>query len=253
MAEEDEDQQTEGNEPEPSEPEPDPEPSAETSSGEDGRFTQEQLNSIVQDRVRREREKIEEELQSAGFESLEEAREAKQKLEERREQELKEKEQYKELLEKKEQEYQQELQEKEQRLQELERQRRNERLSKRVMTAAQEKGAVNPQQIARLVRDQVDIDDDGNVVAVNADGTPRLTDDGSKMPPEELVEDFLDDNPHFRKAASGRGAGGGPNDEPGGAPDADGFDPSKKDDPEHLLEHKDELLEKAREGEIDVF
>lgn len=253
MDDEAEDQQTEGDEPdapstadaEGSEPEPEA-----TSSGQ---FTQDQVNSIVQDRVQRERQQFEQQLKELGFEDLEDVRELKEKEKQRREQELKEKEKYKELLEQKEQEWQEELQEREQRLQKLEQERRREKVTTRLLTAAQEKGAVDPEQVAHLVRDQVDLDDDGNVVAVDNDGTPRLSDDGSPMSPETLVEEFLDDNDHFKQAASGRGAGGGPNDEPGGASNEEGFDPSKKHDPDHLLEHEEEIIEKAKKGEIEVL
>lgn len=236
--------------------EPDGSGSADDGGSDDGPggIPQDQVNAIVQDRLERERQRLRQEMkEKAGVEDLDEVQQLREELKERREQELKEQEQYKELLEEKREEWEQKLSEKDQRLQELERERRREKVTSRLLSAAQKKGAINPDQVARLVRDQVDVDDDGNVVAVDDDGTPRLDDDGSTLSPEALVEDFLDDNDHFREAASGRGAGGGPNDDPGGASEGEGFDPSKKDDPDHLLEHKDEILEKAKKGEVDVL
>lgn len=248
MAEED-DQQTDDSTSTSDDDASDPEGSGTSEAG----IPQEQVNAIVQDRLEREREKFREELQEAGFDSLEEAKELREKVEERREQELKEKEKYQELLEKKKQEWQEELAEKEQRLQQLKHERRQEKVNSRLLSAAQKKGAIDAEQVARLVDDQVDVDEDGNVYVVDGEGGPRLDDDGNRMDPEQLVEEFLSENEHFREAASGRGAGGQspPDNE---APARGDLSPEqiKEMSPDEMRANRDEIIRKLKAGEIDA-
>jgi hypothetical protein len=250
MADEDDDQQTDDSTQEPDDDAPAPEGDG---NSEPGGIPQEQVNAIVQDRLEREREQFREELHELGFSDLDEVRELKEQIEERREQELKEKEKYKELLEKKKGEWEEKLSEKEKRLEKLERERRRERVNSRLLSAAQKKGAIDAEQVARLVDDRVDVDDDGNVFVVDGEGGPRLDDDGNRMRPEQLVEEFLSDNEHFREAASGRGAGGQspPDHEP---PARGDLSPEKIKEmsPDEMRAHRDEIIEKLKSGEIEA-
>lgn len=228
--------------------------SADTGEGRDV-VPQDQVNTIVQERVERarqkERERFNEQLQEAGFEGLDEVKETKEQLEEKREEELREKEQYKELFEKKREEFEQKVSELQQRNQELESRFREQRVERELLDAAQRNEAVSPHQVARLLRGNVSLDDDGQPVVVDDEGNTQLGDDGNPMRPADLVDDFLDDNPHFKQAADGRGAQGTPND--GGEPaGSEGYDPSKKTDPDHLLEHEDEIAEKVESGELSM-
>ncbi|MFB6374494.1 MAG: hypothetical protein ABEN55_15550 [Bradymonadaceae bacterium] len=217
---------------------------------EGGTLTQEQVNAIVQDRLERERKQFRQQLQEMGFEDLEEVRELKEQRKEEREEELKEQEKYKELLEQREQEFQEELSEKEQRLQELEQERQRERKVTELMAAGQKHGAVDAEQVAKLLRDRVDVED-GDVVVVDDDGEPILAEDGSYKGADTLVEDFLEENPHFKRAASGEGAGGGP--AGGDAPEQGNVDLERAaNDQDYYREHRDEIRRKVQNGEVDV-
>ena len=67
--------------------------------------------------------------------------------------------------------------------------------------------AVNPEQVAVLVRQYIKTDDNGNLVIVNAEGQPRLNAASKPMTGEELFKEFLDNNQHLVKASGSTGAG----------------------------------------------
>lgn len=67
--------------------------------------------------------------------------------------------------------------------------------------------AVNPEQVAVLIRQHMKTDDNGNLTVVNADGLPRLNAANKPMTEDELFKEFLDGNPHLVKASGSAGAG----------------------------------------------
>lgn len=67
--------------------------------------------------------------------------------------------------------------------------------------------AVSPEQAAYLIRQHLKTDDNGNLLVVNAEGTPRLNADNKPMTENELFKEFLDGNPHLVKASGNSGAG----------------------------------------------
>jgi hypothetical protein len=69
-----------------------------------------------------------------------------------------------------------------------------------LLNAASSRRAVNPQQVVRLLKDQIRLGSDGEVEIVGDDGTVRYNDKGSTMTVEDLVEEFLTTNPHFISA-----------------------------------------------------
>ena len=73
--------------------------------------------------------------------------------------------------------------------------------------------AVNPEQVATLVRLQTKTDDDGHLVVINASGAPRNNGEGNPMTAEELVADYLKENQHLVKASGNTGSGGQGNQE----------------------------------------
>lgn len=216
-------------------------------------FSQEDIDAIVEKRLARERQKYESQLSELGFESFDDIKELKEREKKRRREELEKKEKYKQLLEETQQEKDQQISELQQQLNQIQNNYHRERAQRRLIEAANEAGALKPRQIARLLEDRIRLED-GRVQVVGEDGSPRITKSGDDMTPEELVVEFLNENDHFKRAAGGRGAGGGPNGNPGGSgKKPKGFDPAKKSDPDHLIENLDEVLEKARKGEIKVF
>ena len=67
--------------------------------------------------------------------------------------------------------------------------------------------AVNPEQVAVLIRQHIKTDDNGHLVIVNAEGQPRLNAASKPMTEDELFKEFLDNNQHLVKASGSTGAG----------------------------------------------
>ena len=76
-----------------------------------------------------------------------------------------------------------------------------------LLSSASTKKAINPEQVVRLVRDQVKMSETGSVEVIDQkSGQTRYTDTGESMTVDGLVEEFLKTNPHFVQAGP---AGGG--------------------------------------------
>ncbi len=70
-----------------------------------------------------------------------------------------------------------------------------------LLSSASTKKAINPEQVVRLVRDQVKMSDTGSVEVIDQkSGQTRYTDTGESMTVDGLVEEFLKTNPHFVQA-----------------------------------------------------
>lgn len=68
-----------------------------------------------------------------------------------------------------------------------------------VNTAAQF-GAVNPQQVRQLLKPHLRLAESGEVEVIDDKGTVRYSDQGQPFRVEDLVREFLDQNPHFKSA-----------------------------------------------------
>ena len=68
-----------------------------------------------------------------------------------------------------------------------------------VNTAAQF-GAVNPKQVQALLKPNLRLGESGEVEVLDEKGTVRYTDKGQPFRVEDLVKEFLDQNPHFKAA-----------------------------------------------------
>lgn len=76
-----------------------------------------------------------------------------------------------------------------------------------LINAASTKRAVNPEQVARLVRDNVRMSETGEVEIVDPKtGQTRYTDNGDALTVDGLVSEFLQTNPHF--VTAGQPGGG---------------------------------------------
>lgn len=76
-----------------------------------------------------------------------------------------------------------------------------------LISAASAKRAVNPDQVARLVRDNVKMLDTGEVEVVDPKtGQTRYTENGDPLTVDGLVSEFLNTNPHF--VSAGQPGGG---------------------------------------------
>jgi len=77
-----------------------------------------------------------------------------------------------------------------------------------LLNAASTKKAINPEQVVRLIRDQVKMSDTGDVEVVDPKtGKTKYTEKGDPYSVEIAVEEFLRNNPHFVTAGpSGSGS-----------------------------------------------
>ena len=76
-----------------------------------------------------------------------------------------------------------------------------------LINAASTKKAVNPEQVARLVRENVRMSESGEVEVVDPKtGQTRYTDNGDPLNIDGLVGEFLQSNPHF--VSAGQPGGG---------------------------------------------
>ena len=64
-------------------------------------------------------------------------------------------------------------------------------------SAAAKYRAVNADQVKALLKNNLRLNQDGEVEVVDAKGSVRYTDKGSAYGVEDLVREFLDSNPHF--------------------------------------------------------
>lgn len=67
--------------------------------------------------------------------------------------------------------------------------------------------AVKPDQVEKLVSENISLGDDGNLKVVDDKGTMRLNEAGAPLSVKAFLEGFLQDNPHL-VAASGRSGTG---------------------------------------------
>ena len=96
---------------------------------------------------------------------------------------------------------------KDQRIDQLHNQLSFIKVDNELISSASKYKAINPEQVVRLVKDQVKLNDTGDVEVVDKNGTPRYAESGELLTVDNLVKEFLDSNPHFISAGpSGSGA-----------------------------------------------
>lgn len=66
-----------------------------------------------------------------------------------------------------------------------------------LLSAAAQFRAVAPEQVKALLSSNVRLNDDGEVEVIDAKGAVRYTDAGDPLKVDELVNEFLKQNPHF--------------------------------------------------------
>ena len=78
-----------------------------------------------------------------------------------------------------------------------------------LINASSKARAVSPDHVAQLLRNQLKLDETGQVVVLDTDGKPMYTDSAEPMSVDALVEGFLASNQYFKAAGpSGTGSQG---------------------------------------------
>ena len=90
-----------------------------------------------------------------------------------------------------------------------------------LLNAASKHRAVNPEQVVKLVREQVKMSETGQVEVVDpVSGNTRYTETGTPLDVELAVQEWLNANPHMMSAGPA-GSGSKSNTSPDGAPQVD--------------------------------
>lgn len=167
---------------------------AETNSQDLRTFTQDEVDAIVKARLAKQSKKYEE-VDMSEYRSLKKAAEEKE-LEER-----KARGEFEKIL-------QEQKQKHDQQLAALKGQLHKEKVEGSLLKVAGSRNAVNPEQVASLLRNNVKLGDDGEVYVLNENGEIAYdTDAATPLGVDKLVNSFLDANPHFLRAGpSGSGS-----------------------------------------------
>ena len=169
---------------------------AESQAGKSG-FTQEDIDRIVKERLGRERSKLMKQYEGVDVDKYRQLIDAEEK---KQTEEQAKRGQFEEILKST-------VGKKDQAIQNLQKELQAIKVDGAVLNAASGRKAVNPQQVVRLLKDQIRLNESGQVEVVDDNGSVRYTDDGTAMTADELVNEFLSANPHFVGAGpSGTGS-----------------------------------------------
>ena len=159
-------------------------------------FTAEQLENIVQRRLDRYKKSVSNKLDGIDIE------EAKKLIEEKKLKELeiaKQRGEFDKVLK-------ETVSKKDSKIQSLETELKRIRIDETLVNVASGMKAVKPAEVKQLLRSNVRLNDQGSTEVINEDGTPRYSEKGDPMSVNELVAEYLKNNPHH-VSSSPSGAG----------------------------------------------
>jgi len=160
-------------------------------------FTQDELNNIVERRLAKERGSMYKKL---GVEDLDIAINAVKTQKEAEEKQRIQKGEFEEILKTRTQEFNKEKQN-------LESQLKDIKINKSLLSSASKNKAINPDQVVELLKDNIKLNETGNVEILDKNGLARYNKLGELLTTDELVQEFLTQNPHFVSATpSGSGS-----------------------------------------------
>ena len=159
-------------------------------------FTQDEVNSMIEKRLKREQSKYSE----VNVDEYKEMKAAKDKAENDR---LMKRNEFDKILQKQKEKYDSETQSLRQKLESIQ-------LDGALTNAAVQHKAVNPQHVTNLLRQNVRLDEEGNVLVLDGEGQVRYNQETAKpYSIDDLVTEFVGSNPYFRSASpSGTGSQG---------------------------------------------
>ena len=114
-----------------------------------------------------------------------------------------------------------------------------------ILNAASKYRAVSPEQVAKLVKDNVKLNDAGEVEVWGDNNAPKYNEKGDLLSVDEYIKEFLVSNPHFASAGPA-GTGGKSNTQPDGIKDVD-ISNLDMNNPSHRKVYKD-LKAKSTSG-----
>lgn len=160
-------------------------------------FSQDDLDRIVKDRLDRERKKITKQYEGVDVSKY---REMMQAEEEARLEQQKARGEFEKVL-------QETVAKKDTAISQLQTELHSIKVDGALLNAASAGRAVNPQQVVSLLKNKTRLSETGDVEVLDDTGNVRYTDQGVAMNTNDLVNEFLQQNPHFISAGpNGSGA-----------------------------------------------
>ena len=159
-------------------------------------FTEDEMNEIVRKRLAKERGIMYKKL---GVDDLEVALNAVKTQKQAEEAQKIQKGEFEEILKTRTQEFNKEKEN-------LESQLRDIKINKSLLSSASRNKAINPDQVVELLKTNMQLNESGNVEILDKNGVTRYNKAGELLTTDELVQEFLTQNPHFVSATpSGSG------------------------------------------------
>ena len=172
-------------------------PKQETKETPVNKFSEEQVNEIVKSRLAKERASMYNKL---GVEDLDTAINAVKLQKEADEKSKIQKGEFEKILKEK-------SEESEKRISSLQTELRDIKVNKALLSSASKNKAINPDQVVELLNKNIKINESGNVEILDKNGIARYNSKGELLTTDELVQEFLTQNPHFVSATpSGSGS-----------------------------------------------
>jgi hypothetical protein len=180
-------------------------------------FSQAELDRVVADRIARERRKFEKRYEGIDPEYY---NELSQKAEKEKQDKLKAKGEFEQILK-------QQAEKSQAQISQLMDQVKTIKVDGALLDTASKYKAVNPGQVVKLVKEQVRMNEAGDVEIVDPKtGQVKYKDDGNHYTIDDLTKEFLTANPHFVEATP---AGSGTTSKIGDAGGGEKLDISKLD------------------------
>ena len=160
-------------------------------------FTEDDVNNIVKQRLAKERASIYKKL---DVEDLETAIEAVANQKKAEEQTKIQKGEFEQILKEKSEEFNKKYTSLESELKDI-------KINKAILSSASKNRAINPDQVVELLKHNLKLNEEGQVEILDKNGIARYNSKGELLTTDELVNEFLTQNPHFVTATpSGSGS-----------------------------------------------
>ena len=173
------------------------EATASEQSTQEQKFSQADIDKIVADRIARERRKFEKKYEGVDVDQY---KELTAKQEKEREDRLKAKGEFEKILK-------ETVNKKDSTIQTLQSQISSIKVDGALVDTASKYRAISPNQVVKLLKEQVRLNESGDVEVVDAKtGQTRYGEDGTHLTIDSLVKEFITENPHF-VAAGPAGSG----------------------------------------------
>jgi DNA-directed RNA polymerase subunit N (RpoN/RPB10) len=155
--------------------------------------TQEEVNHFVETRLAKERKSV---LNKLGVDNLDVAIQSVKTQKELEEKQKIQKGEFEEIIKTKTQEWQKEKAQ-------LESQLKDIKINKALLASASKNKAINPEQVVELLKSHIQLNESGNAEILDSKGIARYNNKGELFSTDDLVEEFLTQNPHFVSATPG--------------------------------------------------